>query len=91
MNEAIQSLPQWLMNVFKVSGNLLPGVGFAIILSIMMKKSYIPFALLGYFGTSYLGLGSIPLVILGVIVAAIILLVEKNNKNYFDEKLKIFK
>lgn len=87
INDALRLLPQWIMDTFKVAGNLLPGVGFAIILSIMLKKVYFPFALLGYFGFSYMNLTTIGLVIMATIVALIVLFSEKAARNLINNKM----
>lgn len=43
------NLPEWLRTGFRVAGGMLPALGFALILKVMLKKEYMGFALLGYF------------------------------------------
>ncbi|RMX35290.1 PTS sugar transporter subunit IIC [Mycoplasmopsis fermentans] len=43
------SIPDWLRTGLRVAGGMLPALGFALILKVMLKKEYIGFALLGYF------------------------------------------
>lgn len=45
------NLPDWLRTGFRVAGGMLPALGFALILKVMLKKEYLGFALLGYFLT----------------------------------------
>ncbi|WP_027119565.1 PTS sugar transporter subunit IIC [[Mycoplasma] testudinis] len=49
VGQAAQQFPNWLSQGLKVVGGLLPALGFALILKVMMKREYIGFALLGYF------------------------------------------
>lgn len=44
-----ESLPVWLRNGFKVAGGMLPALGFALILKVMLKKEYLGFVFVGYF------------------------------------------
>ena len=45
---AIKSIPKWLQKGMGVGGGMLPAMGFAVVLRLMLKKEYIPFLLVGY-------------------------------------------
>lgn len=47
-NEAIKQIPEWLQDGLAVGGAMLPAMGFAIILRLMLKKEYQPFLYVGY-------------------------------------------
>lgn len=73
----IRIIPQWLMNGLTVAGGLLPAVGFALILSTMVKKEYIPAIILGYVCVAYLEMPVIGLAFVGAVLAF---------NNYFNGK-----
>lgn len=47
-------IPEWLLKGLSVAGGMLPAIGFAMIMSVMLKKELIPFAIMGYILASYL-------------------------------------
>lgn len=59
----------WAEAGLTVVGNILPAVGFALLLSFMDVKNYWWAMLLGYVFYGYLGLGTMGLCILGIVVA----------------------
>lgn len=65
----VNAIPTWLMNGLTVAGGLLPAVGFALILSTMVKKEYIPAIILGYVCVAYLKMPVIGLAFVGAIMA----------------------
>ncbi len=70
-------IPDWLMTGLTVAGGMLPAIGFALILSMMLKVEYIGYALIGYALVSYFNLP-----VMGVaIVAAGFAAMELNRKN----------
>lgn len=62
-------IPQWLMNGLTVVGGLLPAVGFALIMSTMLKKEYIPAIIIGYICVAYLKIPVIGLAFVGIALA----------------------
>lgn len=46
--ETMKSFPEWLKNSLKVVGGLLPALGFALIMSVMLKKEFIAYLFVGY-------------------------------------------
>ncbi|MEG0678444.1 MAG: PTS sugar transporter subunit IIC [Carnobacterium sp.] len=65
----VEIIPAWLISGLSVAGGLLPAIGFAMILNVMVKKEFIPAILLGYIGISYLGMPVIGLAFAGAILA----------------------
>ena len=47
-------IPEWLLKGLSVAGGMLPAIGFAMIMSVMLKKELITFAIMGYILASYL-------------------------------------
>lgn len=75
----VDVLPQWLITGFSVAGGLIPAIGFAMIMSVMLKKEYIPYVLLGYICVSYLALPTMATALVGAVFA--IIMYNLNTKN----------
>lgn len=53
---AIDVLPERLIEGLGVAGGIMPAIGFAVLLKIMMKNAYIPYFILGFVGAAWLKL-----------------------------------
>ncbi len=85
LRDFVNAIPQWLIQGFSVAGELLPAVGFALIMSTMLKKEYLPAIILGYVGVAYLKMPVIGLTFLGIILALNNYYQKrKNNNNHND-------
>ena len=73
----IEAIPEWLTSGLSVAGGMLPAIGFAMIMSVMLTKEFIPFALLGYICAAYLGVPTVGIAMVGLVFAL---------KRYFDAK-----
>lgn len=62
----VELMPETLINGFKVAGGMMPAIGFAMLLNIMLKKEYVPFLIVGFIFAAYLGLGILPIAFLGL-------------------------
>ena len=71
---------EWLSNVVKlitaqllkglsVAGGMLPAIGFAMIMTVMLKKELIPFAILGYILAAYLKMPVMGIALVGACFA----------------------
>lgn len=52
----VQMLPQQLIDGLGVAGGIMPAVGFAVLMKIMMKNVYIPYFILGFVAAAWLQL-----------------------------------
>ncbi|WP_413483162.1 PTS N-acetylgalactosamine transporter subunit IIC [Morganella psychrotolerans] len=52
----IDVLPTRLIDGLGVAGGIMPAIGFAVLLKIMMKNTYIPYFILGFVGAAWLQL-----------------------------------
>lgn len=75
----VEAFPQWLIDGLTVSGGILPAIGFAMILSVMVKKEYIAYLFLGYISISYLELPVIGLAFVGAFFALLDFFRNKDN------------
>lgn len=77
LGNAVELIPAWLLTGLKVAGGMLPSIGFAMIMSVMLKKELVPFAILGYVVSAYLKMPVIGIALVGTIFAM---------KHYNDKK-----
>lgn len=67
----VEALPQWLITGFSVAGGLIPAIGFAMILSVMLSKNLTPYVLLGFVCAAYLELPTMAIALIGAVFALI--------------------
>ncbi|MFT4004431.1 MAG: PTS sugar transporter subunit IIC [Lacrimispora sp.] len=72
VEKLISILPQWLMHSFELMGGILPALGFAITLSVIGKKSLIPFFIIGFFAVMYLKLDTMAVAIFATCMALLL-------------------
>lgn len=77
LTSVINSLPQWCLNGFSAASNMMTGIGFAILTSMIWNKEIGGFFFVGFVLSKYLGLDSLPIAIL-LVVAGIMY--------YFNDK-----
>jgi len=65
----VSSMPQWLLDGFKLSGRILPGVGFAIILSYFFTPKNAVYYFLGFLIAIYLKIPPLGLSLLAICIA----------------------
>jgi fructoselysine/glucoselysine PTS system EIID component len=71
MKSFLDSIPSWVQSGLQVAGNMLPAVGFALLMNLMFNKKVAPWFFLGFILASYLKLPMIAIGGLGVIAALI--------------------
>lgn len=75
----VEAFPQWLVTGLTVAGGLLPAIGFAMIMTVMFKKDYAAYLLLGYVCIAYLELPVMGVAIIGGIFALIDMYNKQND------------
>jgi len=65
----VEVMPTWLIDGLKIAGGIMPAIGFATLLKIMLKKEYIPFLILGFIFVTYGKLDILPVALIGTAVA----------------------
>lgn len=68
----VEVLPLWLSHSFEIMGGILPALGFAITLTVIGKKSLIPFFIIGFFTVMYLNLNTMAVAIMATCVALLL-------------------
>lgn len=76
-------IPQAFIEGMAIAANILPAIGFAMLLNMIFKKNTAPFFLLGFLAVAYLNLDLVAVSIIGLIFAGImyVVLEEINSKN----------
>lgn len=70
--EAIMKVvPDWLTNGLQVAGNVLPGMGFAIVLRSLNVEKNIEYLIIGFVLFAYLKVGAVGAALIGVAIALI--------------------
>lgn len=72
MKSFLDKIPLWVNDGLRVAGNMLPALGFALLLNLMLNKKVAPYFFLGFILASYLKLPVIAIGGLGIIAALII-------------------
>jgi len=87
MKSFLDSIPEWVQAGLQVAGNMLPAVGFALLMNLMFNKNVAPYFFLGFILASYLKLPMIAIGGLGVITALVITNIthRKDQSDEFDE------
>lgn len=65
----INMIPTWIIDGFSVAGRMLPAIGFAMILNVMVKKEYIAFVVLGFVAVTFFNLPVIGVAFLSLVFA----------------------
>lgn len=72
MRTFLDMIPAWVQSGLQVAGNMLPALGFALLMNLMFNKNVVPYFFLGFLLAAYLKLPIIAIGGLGVIIALII-------------------
>lgn len=67
----IVSLPDFVTTGFSVAGGILPAIGFAMLVNMVYNKKTLPFFILGFILTSYLGMNMLGILVLALIIVAV--------------------
>lgn len=79
MKSFLDMIPQWVQSGLQVAGNMLPALGFALLMNLMFNAKVAPYFFLGFILAAYLKLPVIAIGGLGVIIALIVTQVTSNK------------
>lgn len=80
MKDLVSAMPEWLTHGFEVAGGVLPAVGFAMLLKVMLKAEFVPFLLIGFVMSCFLTFSNLlPIAIVGVALALLIYNLDKDK------------
>lgn len=86
INSLVSAIPARVLTALQTAGNVLPALGFAILLKNMWKNDIAPFYFIGFVAAAYLGLGTVPIAIIGICIAIYICL---NDYRHIQEMQKL--
>lgn len=65
----VQALPDWIIGGLSLAGGIMPAVGLAMLLKVMLKKEYTGYFILGFLLAAYLKLPIMAIALMGLAVA----------------------
>ena len=68
----LDTIPSWVNEGLQLAGNMLPALGFALLMNLMFKKNVAPYFFLGFILAAYMKLPVIAIGGLGVIIALLV-------------------
>ncbi len=78
----VNIIPTWILNGLTIAGGMMPAMGLAILLSIMFKKEYAPFLIIGFVLSAFFGVSIIALTLIAISIAMYDMLINKKiDKN----------
>jgi PTS system mannose-specific IID component len=72
MKDFLDRIPDWVNTGLQVAGNLLPALGFALLMNLLFQKRVAPYFFLGFILAAFLKLPVIAIGGLGVIIAVLV-------------------
>ena len=76
----LDSVPAWITKGLSVAGGILPAVGFAMVLRMLYKPSYLPFLAVGFVLGAYLNMPILGVAIIGAAVAVVLFQIGQQAK-----------
>lgn len=67
------TVPEFVLNGFAAAANILPVMGFAMLLRLIYRKELLPFLFLGFLMTSYMGVPVLGVSLIAIIIAVLML------------------
>ncbi|MFB4168366.1 PTS N-acetylgalactosamine transporter subunit IIC [Virgibacillus sp. JSM 102003] len=65
----VETVPQWIIDGLSIAGGIMPAIGFAMLLKIMMKVEYVMFFIVGFVLAAYLELPILAIALIGLAIA----------------------
>jgi mannose PTS system EIIC component len=88
VNKVLEFIPESVINGISVAAGLLPAVGFAMLLRLMIRKNSWVFLIIGFTLVSYLNIPTIGVALIGIVIAYFYDLITNltNNASTNDDK-----
>ncbi|MFT8977675.1 PTS galactosamine transporter subunit IIC [Liquorilactobacillus nagelii] len=81
MKDLVNSMPVWLSHGFEIAGNILPAVGFGLLLKSMLKTEFVSYLLLGFAAACFIKFSNLmPVAVIGFSLAMIVYYRDKKEK-----------
>lgn len=77
----VSHIPTGVINGLTAAGNMLPAIGFALLMGMTVTKKLVPFFFIGFFMVSYLGMSTIAIVLFAVMIVLVMLSRDNAHSN----------
>lgn len=67
LESLMAAIPSQVTSVLALAGHLIPALGLAMLMSVLFNAALLPFFIIGFVLSAYLGLGTMPIAILGAV------------------------
>ena len=81
---AVNAIPKVIINGLAASANLLPAVGFALLLQMVITKKMSPYFFIGFILAAYLSMPTIAVTLLGIMFV-LVMVTSQNNQLAAEE------
>lgn len=86
LSNFVNSFPGFVSHGFEIAGGLLPGLGLALLLKVMLKKENVAYLIIGFLLMSILSLGNVLPVAMFAVALALIDFMRKKNGTAREEE-----
>ena len=76
----LKAIPDFLMHGLEVAGGMLPALGFAMMLLMIGKTTYLPFMIIGFFVVKYFELSTVGASIFGICIALLVVFLKREAR-----------
>jgi mannose/fructose/N-acetylgalactosamine-specific phosphotransferase system component IIC len=92
--KVVDSIPAWVINGLNAVAKVLPAMGFALLLNLLMDKDIVPYLIMGFALSSWMGLSMIAVATIALAVALVMyqikskdLELERRSFSDYEEEL----
>ena len=85
INVIVNNLPAWMTNGLNAVAKVLPALGFALLMNLLLEQDLIPYLIIGFALTAWLGMSMIGVAAVSVALAWIIYLLKRDQLNSASE------
>ncbi|MCT4565837.1 MAG: PTS N-acetylgalactosamine transporter subunit IIC [Maledivibacter sp.] len=85
----VEKLPETFIAGLSIAGGMMPAIGFAMLLKIMLKKEYVTFLIVGFILVTYLKLPILAVALIGTAIALYDFYSNKNNGEGTDNRKEV--
>lgn len=86
INVIVDNLPQWVSNGLNAVAKVLPAMGFAMLLNLLLERDLIPFFIIGFVLTAYMGLTMVGVAAVSIAIAWVIYIIKRDQHANVEEE-----